>query len=377
MLNGRIVFALLCLVTLMGCGISPPFTHKPPTTNTADSVLKANHRMLSDGATQIDRQSDFMLTYMVHTGLPPEKANQFAPYASTPEVKAELVKTVESTDFIENVGEAADIFSNVTVGMSDVSLGNALLAGLSVGVAVLAGQEQFDIRKHTFFAQGTYVTDDDYEGLSESEATRKFNTQFRIKALAVAESLGYSVECIQYCERTTDWSSFMLKHREVSQDYYTDATGELIPSHIWLRLTYGELETADPSEFAALGKKFYFKAKGVKDYDVILNYVTPKSDGSVSWDRSWQEGGMDKARRNFTLLGFSTGQRFFTQLSESLHGWFKMNLLPYEQMIYFDGRAYKMNFNWENNSFIKGDVTHVVKERVLSVDDADVSTAAE
>jgi hypothetical protein len=86
---------------------------------------------------------------------------------------------------------------------------------------------------------------------------------------------------------------------------------------------------------------------------------------------------MDKARRNFTLLGFSTGQRFFTQLSESLHGWFKMNLLPYEQMIYFDGRAYKMNFNWENNSFIKGDVTHVVKERVLSVDDADVSTAAE
>ena len=80
---------------------------------------------------------------------------------------------------------------------------------------------------------------------------------------------------------------------------------------------------------------------------------------------------MDEARDNFTLLGFSTGQRFFTALSHNLNGWFKMNFLPYEHMMYFEGKAYAMRFNWENKSFIKGDVTHVVEESTLKADDSD------
>ena len=254
MLSAKIVFSLLCAVALMGC-VSPPFTHKPPTTNTDRTVLEANQQMLAYGASPIDSDAAFKLTYMIYSGLPVEKANQFAKYANTPEVKAELAKTVRSPDFIENVGEAASIFSNITAGMNDVSLSNALFAGLSFGIATLAGQERVDIRKRTSFAQGTYITDERYEGMTANEATTLYNTEFRVQALKVAESLGYAVECIQYCERTTQWSSFLLTHATQTENYYSDDTGELIPTHIWLRLTYGELEEGNPSEFAVLGEK--------------------------------------------------------------------------------------------------------------------------
>jgi hypothetical protein len=332
----HINLAIIFMVTVFsGCSTSPMY----------QDIEKTEHNAT---VTQLSKSERLQMTYRFRENLIADEYNAFSQYLGSDEAKQELTTDFEGAIGI-SAGIAEGMLMNSTVWENAYKSGNIINVGVSslvVGTAL--NLVTAEARERRSIAHTLYLNEAKWDDKSETDVTQLQRKRTVDTIYEFAESMDYSIECIDSCLFIDNKLTLELTLKNKNKQIYFK------PSWIRLGLILKPLQKVkNDYDRVLLGNRYQYKSEG--KFGWFISTSTTKNDALPIY-KALQNGQSYLANEE-SLGGTFIYQKLFELLTLRLPGYSNFYNTNHIHLAFLNGKTYKLYDELTDNSIVEGELT--------------------